>query len=322
MAIRFRKEGVLDTIQDLGRLGFRRQGVNPNGAMDAAAVRVLNTLLGNDENEAIVEMHFPAGEIEFEAESAFCIAGADFDARLDGERISPWGTHNAKNGSVLRFAGKLDGERVYLGVAGGFRIQPWLGSLSTNLIAQAGGFDGRRLLTGDRIELKNPALAKLSSVAVIAGPSVRSNRSSPSAIRITPGPEFELLTAISVQTLLGSTFEISTQSNRMGFRMSAAELSLIDDTELVSSAVEFGTMQLLPSGQLVILMADHQTTGGYPRIGNVIKRDLPKLAQTNIGASVTFELVTISEPESLDFEFERSLKFLRAGCDLGTANRR
>ena len=108
----------------------------------------------------------------------------------------------------------------------------------------------------------------------------------------------------------------------MGFRMSAAELSLIDDTELVSSAVEFGTMQLLPSGQLVILMADHQTTGGYPRIGNVIKRDLPKLAQTNIGASVTFELVTISEPESLDFEFERSLKFLRAGCDLGTANRR
>src|SRR5688572_14205818 len=142
MSILFRKSGLLTTIQDLGRAGFRRFGINPNGAMDKTAVRLINILLGNEETEAAVEMHFPAPEILFEEDAVITLGGAEFGAELNEKPIENWRTVFAEKGCILKFEKKIFGSRAYLAVQGGFKVEKWLGSASTNLTANIGGFEG------------------------------------------------------------------------------------------------------------------------------------------------------------------------------------
>ena len=152
MSILVRKSGILSTFQDLGRKGFRRFGINPSGAMDFRAVRLINILLGNDETEAVLEMHFPAPEIVFEEDAFIALGGADFGEKLNDKLVENWRVCFAEKGSILEFGQKTFGSRTYLSVKGGFEIKKWLGSCSTNLLAEIGGFEGRNLQAGDRIE--------------------------------------------------------------------------------------------------------------------------------------------------------------------------
>src|SRR5688572_13279782 len=145
MSILFQTTGLLTTIQDLGRNGFRRFGINPNGAMDKTAVRLINILLGNDETEAAIETHFPAPEILFEEDAVIALGGADFGAKLNENPIENWRIVVAEKGSLLKFGKKIFGNRAYLAVRGGLKIEKWLGSASTNLTANIGGFEGRAL---------------------------------------------------------------------------------------------------------------------------------------------------------------------------------
>lgn len=307
-----RKPGILTTVQDLGRTGFRALGINPNGVMDRTAARVINTLLGNDDDEAVFEMHFPAAEIEFEAESSFAIGGADFGAQLNDTPINNWSSFTAYTGDVLKFTKPTSGVRAYLAVAGGFAIDEWLGSRSTNLIAGVGSHQGRTLNAGDRIELRSPHVVVPHRV----GPSMIPKYSRFPTVRIVASGEFELLTAISERAFLNDGFTITKDSNRMGYRLSGPPLHLLHNKELVSAAVTFGTIQLLPDGQMIVLMADHQTSGGYPRIANVVSADIPLLAQLGPGDGVSFHLVSIDEAEPLTAEFERDLCRLRTGIRL------
>ncbi|HRI04636.1 MAG TPA: biotin-dependent carboxyltransferase family protein [Pyrinomonadaceae bacterium] len=314
MSILIKKPGILTTIQDLGRVGYRRLGINPGGAMDRTAARLLNILLGNDENEAVVEMHFPAAEIFFEKNAVFAIGGADFSAELDGELIANWRPYFAEKGSTLRFTKKISGNRAYLTVCGGFKIERWLGSSSTNLAAKTGGKDGRPLAAGDHIPL---------SLQIKAKPRIRNCHISSNLIpyyrpfptvRVIVGAEFPLLTKSSQGLLYVHDFVVSQNSNRMGFRLKGAPVELAEPFELLSSVASFGTIQLLPDGQLIVLMADHQTSGGYPRVGHVITRDLPLIAQLGPGDKVAFHLIEIDEAEALAAEFELELNFYRIGC--------
>ncbi len=309
MSLLLKKSGMLTTVQDLGRIGVRRFGVNPSGVMDTAS-RLLNIILGNDENDAMIEMHFPAGEFEFEKDTVFAIGGADFGVKLDDNKVSTWKTTQAKQGNILRFSEKRSGNRAYLAVTGGFRIEKWLGSSSTNLTARIGGFQGRKLAIGDRIEYTESNVYTPLTI----GNSFRPRYSQYPTLRVIAGAEFEMLTAISERAFLTDGFALSNESNRMGYRLSGTPLHLLDSMEMVSCAVSFGTIQLLPDGQMVVLMADHQTSGGYPRIGNVIGVDLPILAQLGPGDKVGFHLVSIEEAENLHLRFERDLCFLKLGC--------
>lgn len=314
MSITVIKDGVLTTLQDLGRYRYARYGINPNGAMDQTAVRLINILLGNDEAEAVLEMHFPAGEMVFEADTAFAIGGADFGAELDGKPVENFCSTFASKKSKLRFAKKRSGSRSYLAVAGGFAAEEWLGSRSTNLTAGIGGPAGRNLKKGDRILFNKPAHDFYTGLR--ASQSIIPPYSQSPTIRIVEGGEFDLLTALSEQILLSSPFAVTADSNRMGYRLNGEPLHLLHSVEMVSSAVNFGTTQLLPDGQIIILMADHQTSGGYPRIGNVISVDLPLLAQLEVNDRINFQIVSVPEAESLMLEFEKELCFLRIGCKL------
>lgn len=307
-----RKPGILTTVQDLGRTGHRSLGINLNGVMDRTAAKLVNTLLGNDENEAVIEMHFPAAEIEFEADCSFAIGGADFLGELKEVQITNWSSFTVAKGDILRFTKPVSGSRCYLATPGGFAIPEWLGSRSTNMIANVGGYEGRTLHLNDRIGL----LAARTTRPHTIGPSIIPKYSRFPTVRVIASGEFDLLTAISERAFLNDGFTVTKDSNRMGYRLSGPALHLIDKKELVSAAVTFGTIQLLPDGQLIVLMADHQTAGGYPRIANVISADLPLLAQLGPKDGVSFHLVSIEEAEGLAAEFERDLCRLRTGIRL------
>ncbi|MGH9819848.1 MAG: biotin-dependent carboxyltransferase family protein, partial [Pyrinomonadaceae bacterium] len=279
MSLVIKKEGILTTVQDLGRTGFRRLGVNPGGVMDRTAARLVNVLLGNDENSALLEMHFPAGDIIFDHKTIFALGGADLDARLAGLPIENWKVHVAEANVPLRFSGKVSGERAYLAVLGGFFVKEWLGSKSTNLVAAFGGFDGRRLKTGDRIDAPEMPDRSPAAEHSFISRSLIPRYSRFPTVRVIPGAEFDFLTVQSQETFRNEDFVVSMNSNRMGYRLAGKSLKQIDAIEIVSTAVGFGTIQLLPDGQLIVLMADHQTSGGYPRIAHVIEPDLPLLAQ-------------------------------------------
>jgi antagonist of KipI len=311
MTLHIRNSGILSTVQDLGRTGYRRFGVNPNGVTDTIATRGINILLGNNENDPVLEMHFPAGEFEFEKSCAFAVGGAEFSAELDGISISNWQVHISTVGSVLRFTKRILGTRAYLGVRGGFNVSEWFGSSSTNLTAACGGFEGRRIHKGDRIGFTG---SRVDDIGRKLSRSIIPIYSRFPTVRIIPGPEFDWLVADSQKLLESESFSISNNSNRMGYRLSGEPLQRISNEEMMSSAVTFGTIQLLPDGQLIVLMSDHQTTGGYPRIANVITADLPLLAQIGPSDGVGFHMITSLEAEEILLDIERDLNLLKIGC--------
>jgi antagonist of KipI len=317
MSILIQRPGILSTVQDLGRHGHRRFGVNPGGVMDRAAARLINILLRNYEAEAVFELHFPAPQILFEKECVIAIGGADFDPKLNELPIPSWTAVTCPANSVLRFAGKGSGNRAYLAIKGGLLLEPWLGSLATNLAAKTGGLSGRRLEAGDRMHFRTSIQTWSSGSAI--SPWLIPNYETAPKVRVLPGAEYDKLSKDGRDQLLNGSFTISSTSDRMGFRLMSDPVVLTNRGEMVSSPVSFGTIQSLPDDQLIILMADHQTTGGYPRIGHIISHDLPLVAQLGPGDKLSFVLVEQQEAEKLELEFARSLKFLRVGSRFESA---
>lgn len=308
--MQFLSVGLQPSFQDLGRFGYQALGVNPDGAMDTHALRLLNVLLQNQPNEGALEMYFPAPKLLFEEEATICLGGADFGAVLDGLELPLYKTVDVGIGSHLKFTKKINGERAYLAVKGGFRLKEWLGSVSFN---QAVKLPLPIIEKGLSIALKNPAKTEKHTW----------HKSSPSGrgqggvfIRFIAGNEFGELTNNSREQLTTSAFTITKEANRMGYRLQSDPLELATKVNLLSAAVTFGTVQLLPNGQLIVLMAAHQTTGGYPRIGNVIAVDLPILGQCGAGQCVHFEQVSIAEAERLFFEREQKLRKLEIAVRL------
>lgn len=314
MTLRFEKPGLLTTVQDLGRVGYARIGINRNGVMDVAAARLINTLLGNDENAAVVEMHFPAARIIFEKDGVFAIGGAELGAKLNDRTIKNWKIFAARAGDVLYFDNKILGSRAYLAVRGGFKTSEWLGSSSTNLIAGLGGNNGRKIEARDSLAYDETKLERTPDPLVSF--SLIPFYSRFPTVRVITGAEYDLLSDEAKGLLVDHDFVITSRSDRMGFRLAGEGIYLDGSYDFISSAVTFGTIQLLPDGQLIVLMADQQTAGGYPRVAHVITRDLPLIAQLGPNDKVAFHLVSLAEAEALAAEFERELQKFRVGCRL------
>ena len=311
MSILVEKPGILTTVQDLGRRGYQKFGINPGGAMDATAARLVNILLGNRDDEAVLEMHFPAPRFVFESDAVCAVGGADFAPMLDGISIENWCPFRVSKGTMLTFNDKRFGNRSYLAVQGGFEIDDWLGSASTNLAAKVGGFAGQKLQQRDKIDFRFSTLCVPPSRSVRISNSLIPRYSTSPNVRVLPGAEFERLSRQMQEVFLNRNFSISANSNRMGFRLVGEPIFLSEPTEMVSSAVSVGTIQLLPDGQLILLMADHQTTGGYPRIAHVITHDLPLVAQLGTNDKIKFDLIEVGQAEDLSIRFERDLNFFR-----------
>ncbi len=319
MSIKILKPGILATLVADERKGFRSIGVGPGGAMDNFAMTAGNYLLGNSEREASIEFWFPAIEILFQRGLVACFTGKGFELRIDDVPLPLWKPIEIREGSTIKLVKSSSGACVYLAVRSGWKAQNWLGSFGTHLGVKAGGYKGRSLQINDIVETNFSETEVGETKALpwgISDHELRKVYSPSSEIRITPCIETELLTSLSTDRLLSDSFVINSQSNRMGYRLNGLPLSLSRPMELISSPVDYGTIQLLPDGNLIILMADHQTTGGYPRIASVIKADLPKLAQIMPGEKINFKMVSLPEAETELCSRANQLAELKTGCQL------
>lgn len=271
---------TLASIQDLGRFGWRSAGVGHAGAMDTQALRAGNILLGNSEQAAAIEIVLGTISIRFRQTTAFCITGAIYEAELDGQAVHSYWRYTARAGQTLRLIRAVHGMYAYLCLRGGLDVPTVLGSQSTDLKAGFGGHQGRALQTGDCIALANDEVV-LSTVGI--APIPFTNR-----IHALPSSEYGDFHKKAHYRLWQDAWTLQSDSNRMGYRLGGGELPREHKREMLSHAVQFGTIQVPPSGQPIVLMADTQTTGGYPKIACVAAADLGRLAQIRFGSQVFF----------------------------------
>lgn len=277
------KAGLFNTVQDLGREGLRHLGITQAGAMDAPSLVLANRLLDNPAGAAALEIVCGPVEIRFERDGWLALTGALFEAKLDGRELWSGWREPFRAGQRLRLNGPSQGMRLYLAIDGGIQVPEVLGARATDLQAGFGGVEGRALQAGDRLPL-GPANAALTHRCGV----LQLEWNPP--VRVLPGPEFEQFDAAARKTFLESGWQVSSQSNRMGCRLQGPHIKRRVSEDLLSHLVLPGVIQVPPSGQPIVLLADAQTTGGYPRIASVIEADLWKFAQARPGQSLHFEL--------------------------------
>lgn len=330
MSLTVLKPGLLSTFQDMGRAGHQHLGVPVCGAMDMCSHRLANLLAGNDTDHATLEMTLVGPMLRFEAPACFAIAGADLQPTINDAPVSAYRPLIARAGDVLAFgsAAPDTGVRTYLAVHGGYALTPVLQSTSTYVRGAFGGHAGRALAKGDTIGLHTTLTAASDTLTDLAQALWQIRVYLPSAVvararshlRLLPGVHWDEFTAASHHDLLSSAFRISVQSDRMGYRLEGPALSMTTPRQILSEAASYGTIQVPSGGEAIILMADRQSTGGYPKIAQVITVDLPWLAQRGPGATVRFELTELDDAQRLDGEREAAfLQLQDALASLRTA---
>ena len=290
--------GLLSTVQDAGRRGWMRYGVPPSGPMDAAAFAIANRLVGNPATAAGLEITLTGPVIRFRNPAVIAVCGAAFDLWVDALPVPAWHAVFVRAGSHLRFGDRRQGARAYLTVAGGIETPPFLGSRATYLKGAFGGLEGRALRSGDRLPVGTHTLTDLVAYAGrVWPPSKRPTYPTAPTLRLVP--QDQGLPPQSLSQLCAQPFEITRGSDRMGVRLVGTPLPGRDGEPTISDGVVTGSVQVPPDGQPIVMMVDHQTTGGYPKVGTVIQPDLPLLAQCVPGDHVRFQAITRSEAQAI-----------------------
>jgi len=294
--------GLLTTVQDLGREGYGRMGVSPSGAADAISLRLGNRLVGNPEGAAGLEMTLLGATFAFPEGAVLSLAGSDFGATLVGKPVELWTSFEAKPGQVLRIGPTRSGARCYLCVRGGIEVKPFLGSASTHLLSGLGGHEGRALRKGDVLHIAdaNKAIRK-TRVTLPALKGVEPRK----ALRVTDGPQVDWFSEGAKKAFYSSTYRVAEESNRMGIRLQGAATPAPAGGEMISEGVSLGAVQVPEGGLPIILFVEQQTTGGYPKIANVISADFHSLGQLRPRDEIRFEQVDWETARALFIEQEK-----------------
>ncbi len=286
---------MLTTVQDLGRVGHQGLGIPTSGAMDPFALRAGNALVGNPPNAACLEMTIVGPKVRFAGGAVIAITGADLSPSLDGVEVPCWQTLVARPGAVLEFGGVRWGARAYLAVAGGIAVEPWLGSRSTYLMARVGGHEGRALMEGDRL----PIGGCDAPFRVVAGMCIpferRPGYTEEPTLRVIWGPHADRFTEDGKRAFISGRYTITPTSNRQGYRLEGPKIEHSRGPDIISCGIPLGAVQVPGIGQPIVLLADHQTAGGYTIIATVIKADIPLVAQCLPGASLSFTPVGLED---------------------------
>lgn len=325
------KPGLLTTVQDLGRTGSYRFGVTTGGAADAGALRLANLLVGNPEGAAGLEITLAGPTLQFAEESLVAICGGDFEVTIAGRPLPMWRPVWLKAGVELTVGAARSGCRSYLAVAGGFAVPRVLGGRGTYLAAGFGGFEGRALRVGDVLKV-GPALAWARRLAAAlageqpwnpvrweVGAAARPRYSAAPAVRVVRGPQWDWFSGEARERFLGGRFTVTLRSDRMGLRLAGAMLNLEAPREMVSQGIVVGTVQVPPDGQPIVLLADGQTIGGYPKIAVVATSDLALLAQLRPGDTIGFQEVAVAEAQELLVAAGRLFATVKQGIALHVA---
>jgi antagonist of KipI len=299
--------GLLTTVQDLGREGSGPMGVSPSGAADPIALRIGNRLVGNGEGAAGLEMTLLGGTFVFPEHAEIALTGADFRATLDNERVDLWSSAEVRAGQTLRLETTHAGARCYLCVRGGIAVKFFLGSASTHLLSGLGGFEGRALRKGDVLKVGTVGggfrTFRKRKVAAKALEKLAPRKT----LRVTPGPQTDWFSQAAQQVFYQNTYRVTEESNRMGLRLEGAPIPAAAGGEMISEGVSLGAVQIPESGLPIVLFVEQQTTGGYPKIANVISADFSSLGQLRPRDEVRFQPVDMETARALFAEQERLL---------------
>ncbi|CCG39811.1 5-oxoprolinase subunit C family protein [Magnetospirillum molischianum] len=300
------RPGPRTSLQDLGRTGWRAMGLPVSGAMDRIGLRLANALVGNPQNEGCLELTLSGPLLRIETDSVrIAIAGPArltlTTARGEQRTLSPDRSWRLGRGDLLEIGPIIGSAVAYLAVEGGFAIDPVLGSLSTHLGAGLGPLGGRAL---------GPGLLPLRRAEAGSGPDLTLTRPLPygdGPIRVIPGPQAEAFTEASLATLLSSCYRVGMRSDRMGMRLEGPKLVHRAGADIVSDGIVAGCLQVSGDGGPILLLADHQTTGGYAKIATAISADLPRLGRAAPGDRLFFQAVTVEQAEAARRDQERAL---------------
>lgn len=321
MYLKVIRQGILSTVQDLGRKGYLSQAVPMSGAMDTLSARVANMVLGNADNAAVIEFTYADAEFSAGADLLISYAGDGAILMVNDLRLPAGRPVFIPAGKTIKLHNNPKGSRTYLAIAGGFDVPEVLGSRSTFITAGFGGMEGRALKAGDILYGSDLSTANQKIFDQLAGDKMNYTSWSASSalllpadrksIRVVPAHEFNWFNGKAVVEFLSEPFTIGTQSNRMGYNLEGPALNRLRKDELLSTAVMPGTIQVTGNGSMILLMADCQTTGGYPRIAQVAAVDMPLCAQLKPGDTIYFKEITQQEAEMLYLEQERQLRQLK-----------
>jgi antagonist of KipI len=316
------RPGLLSTIQDAGRWGWQHIGVPVSGPMDPFSHRLANALVGNPPDAATIEATLAGPELRIEHDTTAAVTGGDFDVTLDDTSVPRDAALSCRAGSVLRLGERRSGARAYIGFAGGIATPAVLGSRSTHVLSALGGIDGRALRAGDRLPVGDQRQASrlrrarppMSASGIPTGLPRRSAEGAKAGteaggarLRVLRGPQDHAFAEGALAALQGTRFIVSPQSDRMGYRLSADRPVPAPAGQMISDVTFTGGVQVPPSGQPILLMADRQTTGGYPQIATVITADLPVAGQLAPGDWVEFEVCSRDEAVVALIEQERHM---------------
>ncbi len=310
MSIRIINGGMLTTVQDNGRIGYQQFGVPVSGAMDQQAAAIANILVGNEDNEAVLEVTMLGPRIEFQEANCIAVTGGDLTPQLDGKSFPMNRAVAVQKGQVLSFAAPRSGCRAYIAFAGGLEIPQVMGSRSTYLKAKIGGLEGRKLDKEDIIAFRAPT-AQLPNMEKRAVADAETFTKTDVTLRVVLGPQDDAFTEAGIKTFLGETYAVTVQSDRMGCRLDGPVIEHVKDGNIISDGISFGAIQVPSEGKPIIMVADRQTVGGYTKIATVISADFSKAAQIKAGDKIRFVQVGITEAQDLYPDRKAYLRALR-----------
>ena len=300
--------GLYSTMQDLGRYGYQQQGIVVSGAMDQFAIQAGNVFAGSLRNDAAIEITMMGPTLEAQNNTIISICGSNLSPMIDNIPIRMWCSQFIGRGQVLSFGKRQNGMRAYICVTGGFDIPQLLNSSSTYVKGKMGGYEGRPLKVGDILHGKKDNIDTNRLGLGLADESIPTyNPEEP--IRVILGPDDDCFTQKGIRTFLSSTYKISNSADRMGYRLEGPVIEHKSKADIISDAINIGTIQVPKDGNPIILMSDRQTTGGYTRIANVISADIPLIAQRYPSQTIRFEAITVEKTQELwKQELEASVK--------------
>jgi len=305
--------GLFSTLQDAGRFGFQRFGISNSGAMDVAAMRIANALVANAPGEGVIEMTLTG--IRFRVGAGPCriaVAGAGMTIVINGRVVDDLRAHDLTSGDEVAIGRAATGMRAYLAVAGGFDVAPVLGSVSTHSRSLIGGLDGGPLKAGAILPLRAGGQVPAGPPLRVDGALIPAPRR---AIRVVLGPQDNAFSAAGIETFLNSAYRLSNRADRMGCQLEGPPIAHAGGFNIVSDAIANGSIQVPGHGLPVILLADRQTTGGYPKIATVIGPDLGHVAQLRPGDELTFEAVSVENAAQAARQWAEALDALVAAME-------
>ena len=301
MAMHVISPGPRTTIQDKGRLGFQNSGFAPSGFMDRVASRMANVLVGNKDSDAVVEFCLVGPVLQFDETVNLAVCGGDFGIDVGYRHYGANTVVRVPAGITVKITTGRSGTYGSLAVGGGLDIPEVMGSRSTNLRCGIGGFHGRALMAGDTIPLRDPENGKkdLSWRWVPHRRLISPDDPDLTIVRVIPGPQEDMFTEEGIETFYSSTYTITAQSDRMGYRLTGPVVAAKDGYDILSDGIVNGSIQISGTGEPIVMMADRQTTGGYAKIASVINVDIPLFAQLRPGQEVQFKQCTVQEAQAL-----------------------